>query len=62
MSTFFPIALYTANAQANTTPSHCSIQGLCDAVQAESADKEENIRCVILFDNEEVSSAFRGRM
>lgn len=36
-----------------------SIEGICEAVEAEAASgtsKEENIRCVILFDNEEVGS------
>lgn len=37
-----------------------SIEGICNAVEAEAAtgkaSEEENIRCVILFDNEEVGS------
>lgn len=32
-----------------------SIEGLIGAVNSPDADKETNIRCVILFDNEEVS-------
>jgi aspartyl aminopeptidase len=44
----------------NLMTSYCTIEGLCDAVEAETASgkpsAEENIRCVILFDNEEVGS------
>lgn len=34
--------------------SFASIEGLCNAVEAPAAKEESNIRCVILFDNEEV--------
>ncbi|ORY28484.1 aminopeptidase [Naematelia encephala] len=45
----------------NLMTSFCSIEGLCQAVEAESGpgardNAETNIRCVILFDNEEVGS------
>ncbi|WRT67766.1 uncharacterized protein IL334_004739 [Kwoniella shivajii] len=38
----------------NLMTSFCSIEGLCEAVDSSSSDN--NIRCVILFDNEEVGS------
>lgn len=42
----------------NLGTSWSSIEGLCEAVEAESKSdsKEPNVRCVILFDNEEVGS------
>lgn len=36
--------------------SFASIEGLCNAVEVPAAKEENNIRCVILFDNEEVCS------
>lgn len=45
--------------------SFASIEGLCGAIQSQSSanalSSDNNIRCVILFDNEEVSSPFHSR-
>lgn len=44
----------------NLTTSWCAIEGLCQAVEAEAASgqasKEENVRCALIYDNEEVGS------
>ena len=48
-----------ANRYTDTSCRFASIEGLCAAAEAEqtsdSASSETNVRCVILFDNEEVS-------
>lgn len=36
--------------------SFCTIEALCEAVKTSNAGEESDIRCVILFDNEEVGS------
>lgn len=41
---------------SNLPWSFCTIEALCEAVKASNAEDESNIRCVILFDNEEVGS------
>ncbi|BEI86692.1 hypothetical protein CcaverHIS002_0700380 [Cutaneotrichosporon cavernicola] len=44
----------------NLTTSWCAIEGLCQAVEAEAAagqpSKETNVRCALIYDNEEVGS------
>lgn len=44
----------------NLTTSWCAIEGLCQAVEAEEASgeksKEQNVRCALIYDNEEVGS------
>ncbi|WVF69191.1 hypothetical protein IAT40_003966 [Kwoniella sp. CBS 6097] len=41
----------------NLMTSFCSIEGLCDAVDSiDASNTDDSIRCVILFDNEEVGS------
>ncbi|KIR29834.1 aspartyl aminopeptidase [Cryptococcus deuterogattii LA55] len=40
----------------NLMTSFCTIEALCEAVKTSNAEDESNIRCVILFDNEEVGS------
>ncbi|WVR06333.1 hypothetical protein IAU60_003364 [Kwoniella sp. DSM 27419] len=40
----------------NLMTSFCSIEGLCENVEHAKSSDEDSIRCVILFDNEEVGS------
>lgn len=44
----------------NLTTSWCAIEGLCQAVEAETASgqpsNETNVRCALIYDNEEVGS------